>query len=207
MPEHIVRQGDCISSIAQKYGYFWEKVWNHPKNAELKKLRTDPNILYPGDVVFIPEKEEKHETGSTGQKHRFRKKGVPERLNLVLLLEGEPRANEDYILDIEGDRSKGKTDAEGRVSIAIPPGARRGKLTFIEGGEEFDLDLGGLDPINEISGVQDRLANLGYSVKVTGKWGEESSEALRQFQRKHNLEATGDIDETTKQKLQEVYGS
>jgi N-acetylmuramoyl-L-alanine amidase len=56
MPNHNVVQGDCVLSIAEQYGFFWETVWNHPSNAELKKKREDPAILYPGDVVFVPEK-------------------------------------------------------------------------------------------------------------------------------------------------------
>ncbi len=28
MPEYKVKQGDCLSSIAEKHGLFWDKVWN-----------------------------------------------------------------------------------------------------------------------------------------------------------------------------------
>ncbi|MGB9698788.1 MAG: LysM peptidoglycan-binding domain-containing protein [Thermodesulfobacteriota bacterium] len=55
MPEYTVKQGDCLSSIGEKYGIFWEKIWNQPKNDKLKEKRKNPNILYPGDVIFIPD--------------------------------------------------------------------------------------------------------------------------------------------------------
>jgi len=207
MSDYIVKQGDCLSSIAAKYGLFWEKIWNHPKNAQLREKRKDPYILYPGDVIFIPEKEDKEEAAATGQKHRFRRKGIPEKLELILCLEGEPRRNEDYELQIDGKLIRGKTDGQGKVSISIPPGTRQGKLILIKTGEEFNLDLGHLDPITEITGVQARLANLGFDVEVSGKWDERSKEALRQFQKSNNLNPTGEVDETTRNKLKEVHGS
>lgn len=206
MPEYIVQQGDCLASIAQKYGFFWQKIWEHPNNSKLKEARQNPHILYPGDKIYIPEKEEKEEPAATGQKHRFRRKGVPEKLELILSLEGEPRRDEEYELEIDGRFSGGKTDGEGKVSISIPPGARQGKLVLLRTGEEFHLDLGHLDPISEVSGVQARLANLGYDLEVSGKWDEKSREALKLFQKHNKLEASGEIDEITRNKLQEIYG-
>jgi type I restriction enzyme S subunit len=53
MPEeYVIQPGDCVSSIAFDRGFFWETLWNHPKNAELKQKRTDPNILKEGDILI-----------------------------------------------------------------------------------------------------------------------------------------------------------
>ncbi|MBM3790325.1 MAG: hypothetical protein FJW35_08240 [Acidobacteria bacterium] len=54
--EHVVRQGDCAASPAAEYGHFWQTIRNHPSNAELKRRRTDPNVLYPGEVILLPDK-------------------------------------------------------------------------------------------------------------------------------------------------------
>lgn len=207
MANYTIKQGDCLSSIAAKYGLFWEKIWNHPQNSQLKEKRKDPYILYPGDVVFIPDKEVKEEPAATEQRHRFRRKGIPEKLELILCLEGEPRRDEDFELEIDGKLTKGKTDGQGKVSIFIPPGARKGKIILVNTGEEFALDLGCLDPLTEITGVQARLANLGFHVEISGKWDENSKEALKLFQKQNNLEPSGEIDETTRNKLKEVHGS
>jgi N-acetylmuramoyl-L-alanine amidase len=51
-------QGDSTTRIAFRNGFFWKTVWEHPENSELKSKRKDPNILLPGDTVFIPERRE-----------------------------------------------------------------------------------------------------------------------------------------------------
>jgi Putative peptidoglycan binding domain/LysM domain len=200
MPEYTVKQGNCISSIAQKHGLFWEKVWNHPKNAELKESRKDPNILYPGDVVFVPDKEEKEETGATEQRHRFRKKGVPALLRLIVEIEGEIIANAPYVLEVDGKLYSGETDEDGMLEVGIEPNAKKGHLTV--GELDYELELGGMDPLNEHVGIQTRLQNLGfYEGDLDGKVNPETKEALILFQRSTGIEATGEMDQTTRDKL------
>ena len=73
---HIVKQGESVAGIAKKYGFSnWLTIYNHADNAELKQKRPNPNVLYPGDKVVIPEKTVKEESGATEQRHRFRFKG------------------------------------------------------------------------------------------------------------------------------------
>lgn len=207
MPEHTVGQGDCIFSIAQKHGLFWQTIWNHPNNAELKGKRKDPNVLYPGDVVFIPDKERKQESGATEQRHRFRLKGVPAKLRLRIMDDDEPRANESYVLVIDGDLFSGTTDADGRLEHPMPPDAKRAKLILGETQDELYLNLGHIDPIDEIAGVQIRLNNLGFDCgKLDGILGPETETALRKFQKKYDLTESGKADQATRQKLLEVHG-
>jgi len=85
MAKHTVREGECVSSIANEHGLFPDTIWNHPDNSQLKQKRKDMNLLEVGDIVEIPEKEEKEESGATEQKHRFRKKGVPAKLRMKIL--------------------------------------------------------------------------------------------------------------------------
>jgi hypothetical protein len=206
--KHIVKQGDCISSIAYRYGLFPDTIWNDPENSELKQKRKDPNVLFPGDVVYVRDKEIKEVSGGTEQRHRFRRKGIPEKLIIYFKTEDEPRANEAYFLDINGVFSEGQTDGDGKVEIIIPPDAKKGVLSFQDNGDEYELELGNLDPITEISGIQARLYNLSfYDGPTDGKMSDDLKQAILLFQKQHDLEPTGKLDEATRSKLQEVYGS
>jgi hypothetical protein len=208
MPEHTVRQGDCIFSIAESHGFNWETIWNHARNAELKQNRTDPNVLNPGDVVFIPEKEEKAASCVTAQRHRFRRKRRASVLRLRLMADDEPRANEPYTLEIEGNLISGTTDHDGVLEQPISPTARRGRILVGEAQDEYLLNLGHVDPITEISGVQGRLNNLGFDCgRVDGFLGPRTETAISNFQIKHDLEASGTPDEPTRNRIVREHGS
>jgi N-acetylmuramoyl-L-alanine amidase len=88
--DHEVKQGDCITSIARDYGFYWETIWNHPKNAELKRKRKDPNILKEGDVVHVPDLDVKEYPRGTEKRHTFMIRGVPAKLRLRIMEEPKP---------------------------------------------------------------------------------------------------------------------
>jgi hypothetical protein len=69
---YTIKQGDHLSSIAKAYGFSdYHKIWNDPNNASLKQLRRNPHVLYPGDQVFIPDKELQSFSKPTDKKHQF----------------------------------------------------------------------------------------------------------------------------------------
>ena len=74
-----VREGESMSSIAFRAGFAEETLWNHSDNAALKHKRKDPHVLMAGDTVEVPERQRKEAQGATEQKHRFRRKDVPNR--------------------------------------------------------------------------------------------------------------------------------
>lgn len=212
--QHFVREGDCISSIAFNYGFHPETLWNHPQNAELRTVRKEGTVLKKGDVVFVPDRTIKRLTKATEAKHVFRRKAVPEMLQIRFLdEEDQPRSGCSYTLNIDGDLRDGKTDREGFLKVSIPPNAVRAHLilyTNYKNGEkeEYDFKLGALQPITELIGIQSRLSHLGYSCEnESGTVGELTFAAIRSFQIDHRLPATGEIDEQTRNKIQEVYGA
>jgi len=209
MPNHNVAQGDCFLSIAETNGFFWETLWNHPNNAELKKKREDPAVLYPGDVVFVPDKQLKEVSEPTNQVHKFRLKNAPAKFHIRLLDDDDaPRANLNYVLEIDGQEYTGKTDGSGAISVSINPAAKKGTLVLTDEDEEYDLFLGQLDPIDKNTGVQARLKGLGYYNGETSQaMNPETEQAVKDFQEANNLEPTGQIDDALRSKLESLYGS
>jgi hypothetical protein len=202
--DYTAKEGDCILSIARDYGLLWETIWNHPQNATLKALREDPNVLLPGDIVHVRDKQIKLEPRATEVRHKFVRKGVPAKLRLQLLDRNQqPRANLTYTLVIDGESRSGTTDGDRRIEEPIKPNAQKAELTIQDGEntETYTLNLGGVDPVSETSGVQQRLRNLGYNAA-----GDDWSQAIRAFQRKFGLTQTGQVDDLTRSKLKNLHG-
>ena len=203
---HVIEQGDSVIQLSEEHGLFAPTIWDDPANADLKARRKDMNILLPGDVVVIPDIRPKGEHVETLQHHRFRRKGIPAIFRLQVFDHEEPRANQDYILDIDGVPQEGTTDEHGVLAIHLPPDAEKGKVVI--GPDRFYLEIqfGHLDPIAELVGVQKRLNNLGYDCgEAEGELNEQTIAALVTFQRRFDLEETGEPDEATLAKLEELH--
>ncbi|MGK0272504.1 MAG: hypothetical protein ACI88H_003176 [Cocleimonas sp.] len=210
MPKkHSVSKNDCISSIAYKYGFLPEKIWDYEDNRELKNKRKSMYLLCPGDVVIIPDIEIKQEIVNTDQKHTFVRKGVPEVFKLCLLDKNNiPKVNVSYRLDLDGHLLKGKTDASGYILENIPPNAAKGILMIEDNNyeESIELSLGALNPILEITGIQHRLNNLGYDCgDEDGAFGPHTLMAMNDFQIDNKLTTTEQIDNETLVKIEQCY--
>jgi hypothetical protein len=211
---YVVRQGDCMTSIAETNGHFWETIWNDPANADLKRTRQNPNILLPGDRVTISPLRPKLETGETETRHRFRRRGVPAKLRLVIKYDEQSIAHASYRLDVDGNLRSGTTDSNGKLEEPIPGQAKRAKLAVQLDTEQglkelyWNIDLGSVDPPDTVGGVQQRLRNLGFDCgPIDGILGKKTVAALRHFQEAHHLPVTGEADAETRSKLYEVHQS
>jgi hypothetical protein len=207
---HRVRPGECMSSIAFRYGFAPETVWNRPENDALRVLRKNPNVLFGGDEVFVPDRVARRVTASVDRVHRFERRAVPESFQLQLLdADGRGRASLPYTFEVDGRRLEGRTDADGWVRQPIPPDASSALLIVHgpEEDEELSIELGHLDPVSEPTGAQARLRQLGFDCPDTGRWDEGTSIALRLFQLSRELPAHGEHDEDTLRLLEDAYGS
>ena len=205
MHKHKTTSTDCLSSIAERYGFRWETIWGEAQNTELRQRRPNPNTLKLNDVVHVPDTEKKHASCATDKKHLFRRVSGT-KLLLRLLRSEQPIANASYRLEVEGAVRNGRTTGKGILEEAIPAGATRAVLTLLATEDELTLELGALDPIDELTGIQGRLDNLGFDCRQTGELDAATRSAVRLFQETHELPSTGEPDVRTKNKLKEVYG-
>lgn len=209
MPKaHQIVEGDCVESVAELHGHFWETVWNDPANAELKQARGDHTTLEPGDVLHVPDLRAKTVDCPTNQAHRFRRRGVPSRLRVRFVdTAGDPRVA-DFIVRVDGVVTEGVLD-DGWIDLPISPRARRASIRLSFSGdeehEEHELVLGGLPPADTTAGVQARLQNLGhYHGPIDGEEGEALELALVAFQADQGLEPSGLVTDETRAALRSM---
>lgn len=57
MPKnYTVQPGDTLSKIASKHGFKdYREIYDHPSNASFRAKRPNPKLIFPGDVIVIPE--------------------------------------------------------------------------------------------------------------------------------------------------------
>src|SRR5437016_6321963 len=119
---HIVVQGEFLSKIARAYGFASHlTIWDAPENKDLKEKRQNPNILFPGDKLFIPDKETKEESRPTERKHKFELQGEKLMLRIVLMgLKNKPLEGHECTLIAEGNRKDITTRTDGLLQEDIP---------------------------------------------------------------------------------------
>ncbi|MFC1792330.1 peptidoglycan-binding protein, partial [Planctomycetota bacterium] len=79
---------------------------------------------------------------------------------------------------------------------------------FEDTGDEFDLELGHMNPVSETSGVKARLHNLGYDCgPVDETMDEKTVEAIKAFQQDVGLSTSGELDQATRDALVREHGS
>ncbi|HMA96785.1 MAG TPA: LysM domain-containing protein [Polyangiaceae bacterium] len=89
---HAVRQGECLVTIARQYGFSdYKAIYDHPANAAFKKARPDPNQIFPGDRLAIPDQVPRTYSRATGGEL-----GVPIRCTTQARRLGQPRRRRAY---------------------------------------------------------------------------------------------------------------
>ena len=202
----IVGSDDSILSIAKANGFFWKTIWEHGKNAALKSKRKDPEVLQQGDEVYVPKPEPKKVSKGNEARHKFKIKGEQAKFQIQLKCLGKPRAGEAYVLTVDGVSTTGSTDGDGWIKCDIPNDASSGEISLKNGKEIIPISIGRLDPQDSPPGVIQRLTNLGFTVE-DGDDSKMPAEALKLFQAKNELKATGEFDGPTKSKLKELHPS
>jgi hypothetical protein len=204
---HTVKPGEWMQQIAIKYGFpNWEKVWDHPKNSALVSLRKDSELLHPGDKISIPDPQEIELSAASNKKHTFVKMLPKTTLKIKVQDERrQPIANTSWKITLGEQIFEGMSAANGLVEQQIPTAMGEGTLEIAT--HKFPLRIGHLDPIDEVEGVQKRLHNLGYDCgEINGVVGTKMVQTMKVFQEDNALNASGKVDQASKNKLKELYG-
>jgi len=206
----VVGARECLSSIAFEHGHFWPTLWDHPDNAALRAERTSAHVLREGDRVVVPDRQPKELEAVTGKRHRFRRKGVPEKLRIRFGTPEYPRAGVPYVLTIDGSPIVGQTDASGEIVCFLSPNARVAELVLrlTDAPEEhYAVGLRQLDPITTVRGLKHRLQNLGYyGGPMDDDLDPATIEAMHDFQARSGLPGTDAPDDATRDALLSAHG-
>jgi N-acetylmuramoyl-L-alanine amidase len=212
--DYVVKQGDYLAKIARANGFSdYRAIWDHPRNAELKAERQDPNILFPGDHLVISDREPRSEFCVTEQRHRFRLHTPTLKLRLVLEdMYEKPVAHAPCKLMIGTDLDELTTDANGRISQDLRPDAHDAILVVHSAETPFSdvvlsIQIGDLDPVQKVSGQIARLNNLGYFAgNVDSSTTDQFRSAVEEFQCDHGLTVDGICGPITQSALKRVHG-
>jgi hypothetical protein len=202
---HTVERGDCLSLLGHEHRIPWKKIWDHPDNELLRRNRGNPNILHPGDRVFIPTLEERVESCPTEKKHRFRTSGSTWLRIAVLDIDHKPVPDIAFNYIFDGvRRPPGKTDAEGIAESILPEGVRQVVLKLPWG--EMPIEVAHLAPAHTVRGIQQRLRNLGVDPgPIDGLYGPLTARGISEFQALEGLPVNGAIDRSLIRTLRSVH--
>jgi hypothetical protein len=206
---HTILQGEHISRIAAKYGFFdYHIIWNDPANAALKKKRLNPHVLLPGDVLQIPDKQEKWVSKPTTELHTFTIIRPMLKLRIAVRdFDNVPVANAECELEVEGTIYPLTTNGDGLVEQDVVATAENGRLRVPSLDLDVPIKIGHLDPSDEESGWLGRLINLGYTDDRLGSTSASDLQSdIEEFQCDFGLKVTGVLDAATTAKLKQIHG-
>ena len=218
MPKtHVVSQGENLTRIAKEYGFSSpSSIYEHSVNAGFREVRPNPNLIYPGDEIQIPEKSTKTKVKPTGKFHTLTVKVAKNEEFLIRLQNGLGKnwKKVPAHLEIDGELIEGLTRSNGTVSFILPDTQTQDALLKIylnedseEPSHEVSLKLSHLDPFDTISGVQARCNSLGHPCgTVDGVMGEATRSGVESFQSKYHLQIDGEPGPITQSKLRDAYG-
>lgn len=166
MRPRTIRDGDHLALLAYRLAFDADTVWNDAANADLRALRPDPNMLAPADVLHIPDPPASgpttHEVPA-GSTNEF-VADVPTISVCVKFTGVDPTAYTSKAYTVaELDHLTGLTTTDdGVATFQAPATLPIATVVFTDSGEQRPVRIGGMDPVETLSGVIKRLRNLGY---------------------------------------------
>ncbi len=207
--KHKVVQGECLISIAQKFGLAnWQTIYDASENSAFKTLRKNPNMICPGDELFIPILTGTKQKADLNKKTTFVLKKAKGYFSICLIdrksnplpdvpyelsfYKSENNKTAEPILKIENSKS----DSDGYVEHKLPKGAKFAQLEYAPYASrpslkiKMGLKVGELDDLSTDLGMRSRLNQFGY-YSGEGKMDDKSRDLfqaqLASFKEKYSL--------------------
>jgi hypothetical protein len=164
---YVVKKGDFLLRLAAEFGFDADTVWQDPSNEDLRALRSDPNILLAGDLLYIPDPPIEPPPMTSlvlGSTNAFVAPDPPTMTLTHRFIGDDPTtyASKSYTVQ-ELDQLTGlMSDGDGVVTFEAPVTLDTATVVFTDTGESWPLAIGDLDPINSPPGIFQRLQHLGY---------------------------------------------
>jgi hypothetical protein len=197
---HVVQQGEHLRGIAFRRGVTPDTIWSHPKNEALTKQRKNRDMLCPGDLLFVPGEPPEPLALSVGTVNAYQAT-VPK---TPVKVHFDPKASEvaNKPFEVHGAGGEkpltGTVSGDGAVEFDVPVNVRWVEVVIPDAGIRTSIHVGDLDPIDEPSGVTQRLRNLGLLPLKGDVSDEDIAAALRTLQKRNGLPPTGTLDDPTK---------
>jgi hypothetical protein len=127
---HTVQQGECLASISKRYGFQdYKSIYYDENNADFRERRPNPNVICPGDQLYIPDRRSKIIDHSTDQRHVYVLKRQKVMLRVIVQDEdGNPTASAEYKLMLPGGTISGTTSVDGLVEHEVSADLDRATL-------------------------------------------------------------------------------
>jgi hypothetical protein len=211
--QYRVKPGDHLTAIADRLGLEdTQTLLSQPGNSALAD-RKHPEMLDPDETLAIPDLKPMTFTLATGQRHKLTVKCPKAKLCVGLVtFVGQPSSAGEAEVTLQGRSPETKSLDGGKLDMPIPPACGQATIKLASSDEHkpdvaWNLQLGHLPRIESDEGLLERLRNLGYYRAVADTLDErERRSAIEEFQHDQGLTLTGQLDEDTKAKIEEVYG-
>ena len=217
---YVIRSGDYLTAIAYSRGLKPDDVWNDPANATLRQTRKNPEMLAPGDVLYLPAVKRTWMPLKVGSANAF--VASPPNVEVHVLLKdasGNPLAGKSVETMPVLQTTPLTTDGSGVLVLSVPVHVRAVQVTMKDPALIFDVRVGNLDPHDVPTGALSRLRQLGYVADESALLdrrpdylrGFPSHDAPLQsgvaaFQADQGTEPTGELDDDAHAQLLKAYG-
>jgi hypothetical protein len=214
----VLSQGESLATVSARDGIDADAIWNLEQNGDLRKLRPDPNVLAPCDVLYVPRPEKRWMPLSVGTVNTF--VATPPTLFAQLRCvdsDGKPLPDTSYVID-DVDPPMTGTMTGGVIDLEVPSTLSILHVHFPDLNVCVVAQVAYLDPVDapDATGVVQRMSAVGVPPAMPAVIDDDARRiveaeyldaAIRTFQQAHGIAVTGVVDHATRDALTKAHGA